>query len=362
MSSTRTNISNTNQDPSSVYYIHPSDASTNQLVSVKFNGTGYHTWKRSMVITLSTKNKLGFVNGTIPVPDPTSVEYQYWERCNNLVISWILFNLDEEIASSVLFSDSAKEIWDDLEARFGCTSMTQTYSLEQKLLELKQGTDSVSTFFTKMKAVWNGLNDADPIVRCTCNNCTCNVNLKIQQKEQARRLLQFMMRLNECFSVVRGNIMMMNPLPTIQQAYRLFAQEENHKQLSNLTSQTESLAFAADKKTVSNPSTNSKSFSKPGQFKKGGKPTYYCNHCKVSGHSMERCFKLHGYPPGFQPRKVAAMSEHQNSAQDTDAVPTFSQDQYNHLMNLIEHTSPDHSDVASTSDSSKHALLAGTTI
>lgn len=65
----------TNQDPSSLYYIHPSNSCTSQLVSVKFNGEGFNNWKRSMMFSLSAKNKLGFVNGTISIPDATSVEY-----------------------------------------------------------------------------------------------------------------------------------------------------------------------------------------------------------------------------------------------------------------------------------------------
>lgn len=36
-------------------------------------------------------------------------------------------------------------------------------------------------------------------------------------------------------------------------------------------------------------------------FKKSKKPgaNYFCTHCKVQGHSVDRCFKLHGYPAGF---------------------------------------------------------------
>lgn len=63
-----------NFDPSSVYYIHPSDANTTQLVSVKFNGNSFNNWKRSMMLILSAKNKLGFVNGTIVPPETTSPE------------------------------------------------------------------------------------------------------------------------------------------------------------------------------------------------------------------------------------------------------------------------------------------------
>lgn len=139
MASSRSNSVSINNDPWSMYYIHPSDATTSQLVSVKFNGNNFTNWKRSMLLTLSAKNKLGFVNGTITKPDATSSNLVAWERCNDLVISWILFNLDESIAKSVLFLNSAREIWKDLEDMFGFASITQVYTFEQKLSDVTQG-------------------------------------------------------------------------------------------------------------------------------------------------------------------------------------------------------------------------------
>lgn len=56
-----------NQDPASKYYIHPSDANSSQLVSVKFNGDGFNNWKRAMKLALSAKNKLSFVDGIASV-------------------------------------------------------------------------------------------------------------------------------------------------------------------------------------------------------------------------------------------------------------------------------------------------------
>ncbi|CAO2825980.1 unnamed protein product [Amaranthus hypochondriacus] len=111
-----------NQNPTSIYYIHPSDANSAQLVSFKFNGEGFTSWKRSMMLTFSAKNKAGFIDGTYAKPlDEFGAEYKAWERCNNLVCSWLLFNLDESVANSVMFLRSAKDIWSDLEERFGYT-------------------------------------------------------------------------------------------------------------------------------------------------------------------------------------------------------------------------------------------------
>lgn len=135
-----------------------------------------------MMLTLSAKNKFGFVNGTIAKPDVSSLDYVAWERCNNLVISWLLFNLDENIARSVLFLSTVSAIWKDLEEHFGFTSITQVYSLEQKLSEISQGSQSISEFYTHIKSVWDNIDEVNPLVYCSCGKCTCEVNNKILQK------------------------------------------------------------------------------------------------------------------------------------------------------------------------------------
>jgi len=47
-------------------YILPSENLANYLVSPLLDGNDYHSWSRSMKITLSVKNKLEFVDGTMP--------------------------------------------------------------------------------------------------------------------------------------------------------------------------------------------------------------------------------------------------------------------------------------------------------
>ncbi|XP_074341021.1 uncharacterized protein LOC141678576 [Apium graveolens] len=402
MAETETTVVQSNLDPSSVYYIHPSDANTTQLVSVKFNGNNFNNWKRSMMLILSAKNKLSFVNGTLIPPEITSTDYSAWERCNSLVISWILFNLDETIARSVLFLKTARSIWKDLEERFGTSSITELYSLEQELIEISQNTQSVSEFYTRLKTVWDSIDDVDPTPVCTCEKCTCELGQKILKKQQERRLLQFLLKLNDKYSGVRGHIMMMNPLPTVSQAYRLVAQEENHKDLSQLSFQSESVAFVADKRNYisynsqrfrpqnsqnfqnsqssQNMSQNNQKF-RPQSFmsKQPSKPgaNYFCTHCKVQGHSIDRCFQVHGFPPGFKGFKerrptsaaAAVMTQNFTDIQDFDnpqetsgPVNNGQQNpltdvQYNQLMSLLHKQFPsnDHSSDTSTG----HTLLAG---
>jgi len=52
-----------------------------------------------------------------------------------------------------------------------------------------------------------------------------------QQDQQ--KLMQFLMGLNDSYSAIRGQILLMNPLPSIRQAYSSVSQEEKQRILSS---------------------------------------------------------------------------------------------------------------------------------
>lgn len=66
--------------------------------------------------------------------------------------------------------------------------------------------------------------------------------------QQEQRVLQFLIKLNDNFSVVRGNILMMTPMLNVTQAYKLVVQEQSHKEISQHVNQNDALAFVADRK------------------------------------------------------------------------------------------------------------------
>ncbi|XP_010687129.1 uncharacterized protein LOC104901275 [Beta vulgaris subsp. vulgaris] len=167
MASTEANA-NVKVDPStvlgSVYYIHPADSSNTKLVHVLFDGNSYNDWKRSIMLGLSSRNKLGFVDGSLKCPAPTDVDYKAWQRCNDLVLGWLLFSLEKNVAKSVWFCKTAKDLWKDLEERYGHTSATQQFTLEQSLSELHQEkNEPIYVFFTKIKAIWDEMDNIDPL-------------------------------------------------------------------------------------------------------------------------------------------------------------------------------------------------------
>ena len=68
-----------------------------------------------MTTALSAKNKLGYVNGTILQSyDEADPLFFDWQKCNDLVLSWITNCLSRQIYATILYMYTAKEVWDDL--------------------------------------------------------------------------------------------------------------------------------------------------------------------------------------------------------------------------------------------------------
>jgi len=119
------------EEPSNPYYLHHSDNPGQVLVSQQLTGENYANWSRAMLFALSVKNKLGFVDGSIPEPQGTDNNLlNPWARNNNMVISWILNSVSKEISASIIFAASAREIWVDLRDRFQQRNGPRIFQLE----------------------------------------------------------------------------------------------------------------------------------------------------------------------------------------------------------------------------------------
>ena len=80
------------------------------MISPLLTGDNHGTWVRAMTMTLRAKNKLSFVDGTISKPEDDEDDDGKWQRCNVLVGSWVLNSISSELARSVLYAQSAREV------------------------------------------------------------------------------------------------------------------------------------------------------------------------------------------------------------------------------------------------------------
>ncbi|XP_060195227.1 uncharacterized protein LOC132624468 [Lycium barbarum] len=186
-------------DVSHPYHLNSSDNPGMTLVNTKFDGRGYSRWRRSILISLSAKRKLGSINGSCKVPDLSSTKYEKLSYVNDMVITWISNALSKDIADSVIHSKTAKDFWDSLEHRFGKSNGAKLYHLQKKITRLVQGNIDVAGYFTKLKRLWDELDGINVIVCCTCV-CVCKGKKKLTKSLEDQRLIQFLMGLNDIYT------------------------------------------------------------------------------------------------------------------------------------------------------------------
>uniref|UniRef100_A0A2N9F6C1 Retrotransposon Copia-like N-terminal domain-containing protein n=1 Tax=Fagus sylvatica TaxID=28930 RepID=A0A2N9F6C1_FAGSY len=267
------------------------------LVTQPLIGENYQTWSRSMAMALVAKNKAGFVNGSIKAVDSSSPQYGSWKRCDTMVLSWLLNSLSKEISASVIYLDTAFEVWQDLKERFSQSNGPRVYQLQKAIASLNQEQSSVSAFYTKLKGFWDELMNFRPIPACNCG--ALKTLLDYQRSEY---VMKFLVGLNDSYASIRGQILLMEPLPTINKVFALVSQEERQREL------TSGPMMHADN---SGPTVLAVANYKPygGNKNFGRKERPVCSHCGITGHIVEKCYKIHGYPPGYKSRARLAANQ-----------------------------------------------------
>jgi len=226
-----------------------------------------------MVHALTAKNKVGFINGSVKAPseEDQPVEYALWNRCNNMILSWLKHSVELDLFKGVIHAKTACQVWEDFKDQFSHKNIPAIYQIQKSLASLSQGTMLASTYFTKIKGLWDELETYRTLP-------TCNQMKAHDDQREEDRLMQFIMGLNDSYSTVCSNILMMSPLPNVRQAYSLVIQEETQRQMSSETTKNFSIAAAIH----SHPTNFSNKLVK-------GK---HCKHCKREGHTIDNCRTL----------------------------------------------------------------------
>ncbi|XP_041011279.1 uncharacterized protein LOC121255050 [Juglans microcarpa x Juglans regia] len=130
-SSSSSSSSSVLEDSSSPFHLQNGDSPGSILVSNLLTGDNYNSWCRSMEMALKAKNKIGFINGAIPQPVEADSSYPKWDRCNSMVLSWILNSVSRDIRETVVYAKTAKDMWDELKHQFSQGNGPRIFQLQK---------------------------------------------------------------------------------------------------------------------------------------------------------------------------------------------------------------------------------------
>ncbi|XP_058762417.1 uncharacterized protein LOC131635789 [Vicia villosa] len=178
---------------------------------------------------LGAKNKIVFINGSIHVPRATDLNHLAWERCNCLVQSWIMNFVNPPIAQTIVFLENALDVWNDLKERFAKTDRVRVSNLRVAINNLKQDSKSVLDYFTELRGLWEELNSHRPIPICTYpQQCRCEAMRSAREFRLEDQIIQFLTGLNDTFYVIKTQVLLIDPLPSINRVYSMVIQEESN--------------------------------------------------------------------------------------------------------------------------------------
>lgn len=117
------------------YVLHHSTATTTSLVTELLVGAdNYISWSKAMMIALSGRNKLGFINGKIKKPESGNL-LTAWQCNNDVVTSWIINSISKRIAVSLVYTGYAKDLWEELKERYRQTNGPRIFQLRKQFVK-----------------------------------------------------------------------------------------------------------------------------------------------------------------------------------------------------------------------------------
>lgn len=134
-------------------------------------------------------------------------------------------SVSKEIAASIIFIETTEEMWNDLKDLFSQGNRSRIFQLRTYIASLSQDNTSVCTYYTQMKGFWDELLNYQSIPACSCGTACASLKIFLQHQHE-EYVMWFLVGLNQKYSHVWSQILLMNPLPKINKVFALVLQEE----------------------------------------------------------------------------------------------------------------------------------------
>ncbi|KAM2175839.1 hypothetical protein ACFX1Q_035198 [Malus domestica] len=259
----------------------------------------YDLWAPLIQIHIAGRKKMGYLHGSIKVPNEDDPKYDDWFSEDQKIKSWLLSSMKPEIMKRYIRLSTSKEIWDSLKAAyFDENDEARIYSLNQKASRLRQNGRPLATYFGELTEIFQELDHFNKV------SMECENDVKAFQKSTERqRVYVFLGGLDDGFDQVRGEVLRKDPPLGLQASYAYVCREADRKEaMKTEVDKNEPAAMVAKARGPSSWSnqdiTKKSGKTRPSQTSRD-RPQGKCPHCGMIGYSKSRYFELIGYPENW---------------------------------------------------------------
>ncbi|XP_022137569.1 uncharacterized protein LOC111008986 [Momordica charantia] len=87
----------------------------------------------------------------------------------------------------------------------------------------RQGNSSITSYFTKLETLWEELETYSDLPQCCSYSATDQKPSKLVERE---KVMQFLVGLNDSYSTICSQILLIRPFPTVEKAYSIIIMQE----------------------------------------------------------------------------------------------------------------------------------------
>ncbi|GKB23924.1 RNA-directed DNA polymerase [Tanacetum coccineum] len=262
-------------------------------------------WASAMKLDIQTKNKMGFITGSCVKSDyaASNLLSDQWDRCNVVLSSCILGSLSQDVYLGYVFSNSAAIVWKELQETYDKINGSIVFNLEFDIL-------------------------------AKLPDCVCKARVELIDHSKLMKLMQFLMGLNDIYQLIRSSLLTREILPEVKDAFVIVVREESHRGIPHTSAKSDKPQASVfifitndNKKNNGNGNWNNDNTNN-GNGNSGNRENYnnlLCKNCNLKGHTIERCFEIIGYSPGFKrnPNLRPASNFNNNRNNNADTRGTF---------------------------------------